>query len=155
MPRERTMRDRSPVSYDSSRTKSHRDGTKRKHRDIADDDTTASAGAPVKKKIHLGIQKNRTEHNQNHRSVNELKRRIRDVKRLLARGDLPPDARIVQERALSGYEKDLEDETQKRARSQMIKKYHFVRFLGEFSVTYSEKVDKANEKRSQVGHERP
>ena len=124
MPRERTTstRDRSPVSHD----RKPRDGTKRKHRDISDDTTTS--GAPVKKKIHLGAQKSRTE--QSHCSVNELKRRIRDVKRLLVRGDLPPDARIVQERALSGYEKDLEDETQRRARSQMIKKYHFVRFLG-------------------------
>ena len=63
-------------------------------------------------------------------SVNELKRRIRDVKRLLNREDLPADVRIIQERALSGYEKDLEDEMQRRNRSQMIKKYHFVRFLG-------------------------
>lgn len=65
-------------------------------------------------------------------SINELKRRIRDVKRLLNRDDLPADVRIIQERALSGYEKDLEDEMQRRDRSQMIKKYHFVRFLGMF-----------------------
>lgn len=65
-----------------------------------------------------------------HQSVNELKRRIRDVKRLLNRVDLPADARIVQERALAGYEKDLAEETARRKRSEMIKKYHFVRFLG-------------------------
>lgn len=136
MPRERRHRERSPVSHDSSNAKKYRDSNdpptkmKRKHRDISDD-TTAS-GAPVKKKIQLGVQKNRSQQNQSHPSVNELKRRIRDVRRLLARGDLPPDARIVQERALAGYEKDLEDETQRRARSQMIKKYHFVRFLGGF-----------------------
>lgn len=69
-------------------------------------------------------------------SVNELKRRIRDVKRLLNRADLPADARIVQERALAGYEKDLKEEVERRHRSEMIKKYHFVRFLGEFSVSF-------------------
>jgi rRNA-processing protein Efg1 len=66
-------------------------------------------------------------------SINDLKRRIRDVKRLLARhADLLPEARIVQERALAGYERDLEGEQERRARSEMIKKYHFVRFLGAF-----------------------
>jgi hypothetical protein len=79
---------------------------------------SSSTGRQVKPRANTGL------------SVNELKRRIRDVKRLLTRGDLPPDARIVQERALAGYEKDLKEETEKRKRSEMIKKYHFVRFLG-------------------------
>lgn len=63
-------------------------------------------------------------------SINDLKRRIRDVKRLLSRANLSPEARIIQERALKGYEKDLKDEQDRRQRSEMIKKYHFVRFLG-------------------------
>lgn len=63
-------------------------------------------------------------------SINELKKRIRDVKRLLNKRDLPADARIVQERALAGYEEDLAEETARRERSSMISKYHFVRFLG-------------------------
>lgn len=63
-------------------------------------------------------------------SVNELKKRIRDVKRLLNKQDLSADARVLQERALAGYEEDLTEELVRRERSQMIKKYHFVRFLG-------------------------
>lgn len=63
-------------------------------------------------------------------SINELKKRIRDVKRLLNKQSLPADARIVQERALAGYEEDLAEETARRERSSMISKYHFVRFLG-------------------------
>lgn len=64
-------------------------------------------------------------------SINDLKRRIRDVKRLLTRAEnLSPEARIVQERALKGYERDLEQEQARRQRSEMIRKYHFVRFLG-------------------------
>jgi len=63
-------------------------------------------------------------------SINDLKKRIRDVKRLLNKMDLSADARILQERALAGYEQDLADEMARRERSQLIKKYHFVRFLG-------------------------
>jgi hypothetical protein len=63
-------------------------------------------------------------------SVNDLKKRIRDVKRQLNKVDLKPEARILQERALAGYEQDLADENARRERSSLIKKYHFVRFLG-------------------------
>ncbi|CRG85731.1 rRNA-processing protein efg1 [Talaromyces islandicus] len=68
-------------------------------------------------------------------SINDLKRRIRGVKRLLGHADLSPEARIVQERALAGYEKDLKDETERRQRSEMIKRYHFVRFLDRKTAT--------------------
>lgn len=115
MPKDRHhFRDISPAHRDRSTNK-------RKHREASED------APPAKKKIQLATQKR--EKNE-YPSINELKRRIRAVKRLLEKVDLPADARIVQERALSGYEKDLEDEMQRRERSQMIKKYHFVRFLG-------------------------
>ncbi|KAJ5834495.1 rRNA-processing protein EFG1 [Penicillium robsamsonii] len=68
-------------------------------------------------------------------SINDLKRRIRDVKRLLNKMDLSADARILQERALAGYEQDLADETTRRERSSLIKKYHFVRFLDRKTAT--------------------
>ncbi|KAF7122533.1 hypothetical protein CNMCM5793_000558 [Aspergillus hiratsukae] len=110
MPREYSREKRS--SSDSTTT------SKRKYREDSHDPQ------PAKKKKILPPK-----HEHNHPSVNELKKRIRDVKRLLNRVDLPADAHIVQERALAGYEKDLEDELARRNRSQMIKKYHFVRFL--------------------------
>nr|A1CYY6.2 RecName: Full=rRNA-processing protein efg1 [Aspergillus fischeri NRRL 181] len=110
MPREFSREKRS--ASDSTTT------SKRKYREGSEDSLPAK-----KKKIHP------PKHEHNHPSVNELKKRIRDVKRLLNRVDLPADARIVQERALAGYEKDLDDELARRHRSQMIKKYHFVRFL--------------------------
>lgn len=68
-------------------------------------------------------------------SVNELKKRIRNATRLLARDDLPADARIVQERALAGFEEEMRAEVRRRERSEMISRYHFVRFLGEFSFS--------------------
>ncbi|PKY06530.1 hypothetical protein P168DRAFT_325388 [Aspergillus campestris IBT 28561] len=79
-------------------------------------------------------------------SVNELKKRIRDAKRLLNKPDLPVEARIVQERALKGYEQDLEDETKRRERSAMIKKYHFVRFLDRKTATKDIKSLQAQQK---------
>ncbi|KAJ5327068.1 hypothetical protein MYU51_008313 [Penicillium brevicompactum] len=68
-------------------------------------------------------------------SINDLKKRIRDVKRLLNKQDLSADARILQERALAGYENDLEEETKRRERSALISKYHFVRFLDRKAAT--------------------
>ncbi|OJJ51323.1 hypothetical protein ASPZODRAFT_138428 [Penicilliopsis zonata CBS 506.65] len=68
-------------------------------------------------------------------SINDLKRRIRDVKRLLNRRDLPADARVTQERVLKGHERELEQEMARRARSEMIRKYHFVRFLERKTAT--------------------
>ncbi|GJP92292.1 hypothetical protein CBS63078_1895 [Aspergillus niger] len=105
---------------------------KRKSHDISDDADAAAApgaGAGPRKKILLPKKEHK------YPSVNELKKRIRDVKRLLNKADLPADARIVQERALSGYEKELEDELKRRDRSKMIKKYHFVRFLDRKTAT--------------------
>ncbi|KAL4921036.1 hypothetical protein BDW62DRAFT_220390 [Aspergillus aurantiobrunneus] len=83
-------------------------------------------------------------------SVNELKRRIRDVRRLLSKTDLPADKRIIQERALAGYEKELADEEQRRERSRMIKKYHFVRFLDRKTAT--KKVNKLNRTRDELAN---
>ena len=108
---------------------------KRKSHDISDDADAAAATAPgggPRKRIQLPKKEHK------YPSVNELKKRIRDVKRLLNKTDLPADARIVQERALSGYEKELEDELKRRDRSKMIKKYHFVRFLGMLSPSLPE-----------------
>ncbi|EPS30285.1 hypothetical protein PDE_05236 [Penicillium oxalicum 114-2] len=85
-------------------------------------------------------------------SVNELKNRIRGVKRLLNK-DLPADARIVQERALAGYEQDLADELARRERSNMIKKYHFVRFLDRKTATKQLKRLERREKEKDLNSE--
>ncbi|KAJ5581923.1 hypothetical protein N7535_000543 [Penicillium sp. DV-2018c] len=138
----------------SSDAKSHRDRTalsKRKTRDGSED------AAPARKKVHRkdkagdqflyeeygsGSETSKRKPARKYKdkfapkpekeypSVNELKKRIRDVKRLLNKADkLSADTRIVQERALAGYEQDLADELARRERSQLISKYHFVRFL--------------------------
>ncbi|KAJ5888235.1 rRNA-processing protein efg1 [Penicillium taxi] len=88
-----------------------------------------NAGTSKSSYKHKGKPTPRDEKDENFTSVNDLKKRIRDVTRLLAKGKLPADARVVQERALEGYQRDLAEETARRERSQKIKKYHFVRFL--------------------------
>jgi hypothetical protein len=116
MPREH-FRSQSPVSRPTGdrHYRDRSDYPKRKHN---------SDEALARKRVQLPKKE------KEYPSINELKKRIRDVKRLLNRVDLPADARIVQERALAGYENDLEEETNRRERSAMIKRYHFVRFLG-------------------------
>lgn len=69
-------------------------------------------------------------------SVNALKSKIRDVKRVLEHAhDLPLDVRIEKERALAGYRHDLEKAEIEKERQRMIKKYHMVRFFGERWLT--------------------
>lgn len=64
-------------------------------------------------------------------SINRLKTKIRDTTRLLNRSEkLPPEVKIEKERALAGYQHDLEQANKIKRKKQMIKKYHMVRFFG-------------------------
>ena len=126
------MSDSRRTRGDSSKRKSHHDSEdpvprKKQHRHADDDEDMQLEGGSTETGNAKGKSAPR---DKEFTSVNDLKRRIRDVKRLLNKGTLPVDARIVQERALAGYEQDLADETARRDRSHLISKYHFVRFLG-------------------------
>lgn len=64
-------------------------------------------------------------------SINGLKSKIRDLTRMLNHAqDLPAGVRIEKERALAGYQQDLEKTKAVQHRQHMIKKYHMVRFFG-------------------------
>ncbi|WEW55341.1 18S rRNA maturation protein [Emydomyces testavorans] len=83
---------------------------------------------PIKRQ-HLSTQQS---HRHNTRpGTNELKTRIRDIKRLLNKktDDLPADIRVAKERELAECQRDLDKAELKKLRSKMIQKYHFVRFL--------------------------
>lgn len=63
-------------------------------------------------------------------STGSLRSQIRSLTRLLSHNDnLPADVRIEKERALTGYQHDLDVILKDRQKSQMIKKYHMVRFF--------------------------
>ena len=69
-------------------------------------------------------------HSSNSTSINPLKSKIRDVRRLLEHSEnLPPGVRIEKERALAGYKQDLEKAVEEKNKNQMISKYHMVRFF--------------------------
>jgi hypothetical protein len=71
-------------------------------------------------------------------SVNAVKKRIRDVTRLLSRSeDLPADVRLENERALAAYQQELNAADEEKTRQRMIKKYHMVRFFGKFGSSKS------------------
>ncbi|KAK2767447.1 18S rRNA maturation protein [Arachnomyces sp. PD_36] len=94
-------------------------------------DTLASKSSTHRAQIAASNKHNTS--TKNFPSINELKTKIRDVKRLLRHGEseggLPADQRIEKERALMGYQRDLEEVEARKKRSEMISKYHFVRFL--------------------------
>jgi hypothetical protein len=110
------------------RKKQHRQAVARPD-DSQSEDNGSDGDRVSSKAVRSSKNQSAPRNEKEYPSINELKGRIRGVKRLLNK-DLPADARIVQERALAGYEQDLVEETARRERSNMIKKYHFVRFLG-------------------------
>ncbi|KAI9679793.1 MAG: 18S rRNA maturation protein [Caeruleum heppii] len=63
-------------------------------------------------------------------AVNPLKKKIRDLSRLLEHSQsLPAGLRIETERALAGYRQQLAAADSEKRRQKMIKKYHMVRFF--------------------------
>lgn len=63
-------------------------------------------------------------------SINHLKSKIRDLTRALEHSDhLPAGVRIEKEWALAGYKQDVEKIHQDKRKSELIKKYHMVRFF--------------------------
>lgn len=67
----------------------------------------------------------------NPQSINALKEKVRDLTRMLDHSkNLPANVRLEKERALAGYQSDLEAAQSEKRRSDLIKKYHMVRFFG-------------------------
>lgn len=68
-------------------------------------------------------------------SINRLKKQIRDTTRVLNHSEkLPAGVRLEKERALVGYQHDLEQAALKKRRQRMITKYHMVRFFGQYAL---------------------
>lgn len=69
-------------------------------------------------------------------TVNDLKSQIRSLTRLLEHNDdLPANVRIEKERALQTARHDLAEEQRARARSDMIGRYHKIRFFDRQKAT--------------------
>lgn len=58
-----------------------------------------------------------------------MKKKIRDIKRLLSKEDLPSGMRVANERALKTLELNLNDHASTKKMKKMQKKYHMVRFF--------------------------
>lgn len=88
---------------------------------------------PERKRPKKKIRKNDPDTLRPPVAVNQIKRKIRDLRRTLERSEnLPADVRVEQERALAGYKQDLERSEYEKRTQQMIKKYHMVRFFGQW-----------------------
>lgn len=61
--------------------------------------------------------------------ASKLKKKIRDIQRLLKRQNLPADVRIENERALKALNVELADVQQNLKQKTIAKKYHMVRFF--------------------------
>lgn len=98
-------------------------------------DAQASAnGASNKKRKQFKSHQSRDNNNNDaaaSQSLNEVKKRARDIERRFARGDqLPADVQQNLERELAHCKNQIEELQHKKKRSDMISKYHKVRFFG-------------------------
>ncbi|AOA60952.1 18S rRNA maturation protein [Komagataella phaffii CBS 7435] len=59
----------------------------------------------------------------------KLKKKIRDIERLLRKQELPSDVRLENERALNALKMDLEDKKVDLRAQKYAKKYHMIRFF--------------------------
>lgn len=62
-------------------------------------------------------------------SAGAMRKKIRDIKRLLAKDKLPSDMRVANERALKTLELNLKDHSSVKRHQKIQKKYHMVRFF--------------------------
>lgn len=64
-------------------------------------------------------------------SINALKKRVRTIERLFNKGsDVPGNTKVELERELAAHKATIMEITYRKKRSEMIKKYHMVRFFG-------------------------
>ncbi|KAI7355183.1 hypothetical protein KC354_g10875 [Hortaea werneckii] len=69
-------------------------------------------------------------------TVNDLKSQVRSLRRLLEHSDdLPPNIRIEKERALRTAQHELDEEQRAKKRSDMIGRWHKIRFLDRQKAT--------------------
>lgn len=94
--------------------------------------STKSIHPRFTKRTHLNASKPNST-SSSAAAINPIKAKIRDVTRLLKRSDnLPAGVRTEKERALAGYEQDLQQAQAEKRKQQMISKYHMVRFFGQW-----------------------
>lgn len=109
-------------------------GSKRPHSDV--DGASSRHNAPNKRpKQHFQSHKPASHGNSTQLgvSLHEVKRRARNIERRFAKGDdLPADVKQKFERELVQCKTQIDEITHKKRRSDMISKYHRVRFFGTF-----------------------
>lgn len=109
-------------------------GFKRPHSDV--DGASSRHNAPNKRpKQHFQSHKPASHGNSTQPgvSLHEVKKRARNIERRFAKGDdLPADVKQKLERELVQCKTQIDEITHKKRRSDMISKYHRVRFFGMF-----------------------
>jgi hypothetical protein len=106
-------------------------GTKRSHAQMSSNGSSLihpsrkSNISPPKRK------RRRTPEKPTPTSVNPLKKRVRDLTRLLERAEnMSADVRMDNERALAAYKQELVAAEEEKLKKKMAKKYHMVKFFG-------------------------
>ncbi|KAL1302053.1 hypothetical protein AAFC00_002498 [Neodothiora populina] len=111
-------------------------GTKRTHNDIHPSRKPQVPEGSSSKKRKTNPHPSRRLEPSNH-AINPLKSRIRSLQRLLSHKDekLPADVRLNHERELASCRYELEEAETEKRKSEMIGRYHMVRFFDRQKAT--------------------
>ncbi|KAF3769857.1 hypothetical protein M406DRAFT_343886 [Cryphonectria parasitica EP155] len=110
-------------------------GSKRSYAEVEASATTRGAAANKRKPFNHQHSRPRDYNSSSsnapqNQSLNEIKKRARDIERWFARGgDMPSDVQRNLELELAHCKRQVEDLQHKKKRNEMISKYHKVRFF--------------------------
>ncbi|KAH0552861.1 hypothetical protein GP486_006939 [Trichoglossum hirsutum] len=107
-------------------------GAKRSHAQMIDDGSSSVHHSRRSNISSLPRRKKRQARTEDAKpaSVNPLKKRIRDLARLLERAeDMPADVRMDNERALAAHNQELAAAEAEKLKQKMARKYHMVKFF--------------------------
>lgn len=108
-------------------------GSKRAYSEVEAPGTSRDGGYKKRKQFKTTRATSRNDGNSAApaQSLNEVKKRARDIQRRFAKTDkMPADIQRNLERELAHCKRQIEDLAHKKKRSDMIGKYHHVRFFG-------------------------
>lgn len=110
-------------------------GSKRSYAEVEASGSSRDGAHKKRKPFNSHYKSSREGNNGNGtaniQSLNEIKKRARDIERRFARGvDMPSDVQRNLELELAHCKKQIEDLQHKKKRNDMISRYHKVRFFG-------------------------
>lgn len=109
-------------------------GSKRKFSEFHAESSGNGESRDHNSRLHSSKNSNHKKTKTNPNNINWVKKRARTIERRFKTGqNMPANIQNDLERELAHHQQKIEDAADEKKRKKMIKKYHMVRFFGEFT----------------------